>query len=94
MGIVRHDVSGSGGKGAVHKLIIIGIGGDEVPMVVGVDKFYVPTIHNHSNDIGGNLRRSHVGNHFLILCQNLVSDTERVSSFLKSFPDGVGCAAS
>ena len=34
--VVRHDVGGSGGKGAVHELVVVGVGGDEIPVEIRV----------------------------------------------------------
>ena len=41
MAVVADDIGGSGGDGTVHKFIIVGVSGNEVEAVGGIDALYI-----------------------------------------------------
>ena len=80
MRIVLYDVGGSGSKGAVHELVVVGVGGDEIPMEVRVYALHILAFQNGVHHIPRNLGRGHAPYDFLIFLKDFRRYTERVTA--------------
>ena len=53
MHIIGNYVSGIGCESTIHKLIVIGVCGDEIPVEIGVDKLNILTLQNQFHHMLG-----------------------------------------
>ena len=78
MAVLRHQIVGSCGKGAVHELVIVGVCRDDAHAEVRVNQLYVLLVEQQHDHVLGHGRSNLLFQNLLILVQYLVRHAERV----------------
>jgi len=77
MVVLRHQIVGTGSKSAVHKLVIVGVCGDDAHAEVWVNELHVLLVQYQHNHVLGNSRCNLLLQYLLVFVQNLVRRAER-----------------
>ena len=78
MAVLRHQIVGSCGKGAIHELVIVGVCRDDAHAEVRVNQLYVLLVEQQHDHVLGHGRSNLLFQNLLILVQYLVRHAERV----------------
>ena len=87
--VFGHDELGIACHGAIHKLVVVGVGRYQVEAVVGCDKKGVRIVHYHIDGEHGKRRAGLPFQNFFVFLQYLVGDAEPVAPVEQREPDGV-----
>ena len=72
MAVLRYQVVGTGSKGAVHELVIVGVGRDDAHAEVRVNELHILLVQYQHDHVLSHGRRNLLLEYLLILVQNLV----------------------
>ena len=86
MGIFRNNITGIGGNGTVHKLVVVLILFNQMEVEIDIHILHERRIDQHLDDIGGNDGVRLAGDDFFVFFKDVIGNTEDVLSFVQSSP--------
>ena len=86
MGIFRNNITGIGGNGTVHKLVVVLILFNQMEVEIDIYRLNKTRIDQHLNDIGGDGGVRLAGDDFFVFFKDVIGNTEDVLSFVQSSP--------
>ena len=86
MMVVRHDESGVGCEGTVHKFVVIRVFPDKSESELRVDEFNIVAVNQCVNNMFGYRWRRLLSYYLFIFSQNVVRHTQSVFPFVQSAP--------
>lgn len=78
--VVGHNVSCVSLYGTVNELVVVGVGCDEVEMIIWIDTHHMLALQDSADDSIGKLWSEISAQNFLIFKKNLIGDTQGILS--------------
>ena len=86
MSVFANDIAGSSNDGAIHKLIIVRVLGNQMKTELGVNSLSERTFQYGINDVLGNKQIGFPFKDFHVFTDDFIADTQYVSAITKSLP--------